>query len=288
MASLFLLSHPQLLLHPDRLLDPDQSTRRQIDRICAFLGNAEGRDKIGKLVQFFARFLDGFFREGPGRRMLSEEQAVAYCNQLRQLWNGLQTARCWSWMGKSIIEWKTDIQTYENRVMPAEVKYLHMAARFFFAGRWFFENWMILVKEKCLLPRSKGGYLPLPDFPVLNRWAKRFWLAALSTAVLCECAKLRLVKKKYDAAKAVKDIRVEQPAADSKMKSSQATALAQAEEEIAKLKNDAKQRLRAIVMNATDTPSSISLGLDVPMSHMTVGGLMTIASFLQCQNLFPA
>eukprot|EP00392_Amoebophrya_sp_AT5.2_P005205 g5214.t1 len=122
MATLYLLAHPQLLLHPDRLLDPDTEHRKKIDKWCAFLGNAEGRDKIGKIVQFFARFLDGFFREGPGAA-LAGEAAVPYCNQLRALWNGLQTARCWAWMGKSLIEWKTDIQTFESKAMDREVKY---------------------------------------------------------------------------------------------------------------------------------------------------------------------
>ena len=72
MATLYVLAHPQLLLHPGRLLSPKPEDRKQIERLCAFLGNAEGRDKIGKLLQFFARFLDGFLREGPGAGLFGE------------------------------------------------------------------------------------------------------------------------------------------------------------------------------------------------------------------------
>mmetsp|Transcript_26256 Transcript_26256/g.66212 ORF Transcript_26256/g.66212 Transcript_26256/m.66212 type:complete len:287 (-) Transcript_26256:784-1644(-) len=285
MATLYLLAHPQLLLHPDRLLDPDTEHRKKIDKWCAFLGNAEGRDKIGKIVQFFARFLDGFFREGPGAA-LAGEAAVPYCNQLRALWNGLQTARCWAWMGKSLIEWKTDIQTFESKAMDREVKYLHMAARFFFACRWFFENFMLLVKEKVLLPQAKGGFLPLPEAAVLNKYAKKFWLSAIVTSVVCECAKLRLLKMKYDA---IEDLHATttSSAAGKKQDPKAAEALEKRKEDLAKLQADTKLRLRTIVTNIADSPASISVGWGISMSNMTVGGLMTIASYLQCQNLFP-
>ncbi|CAD7966750.1 unnamed protein product [Amoebophrya sp. A120] len=287
MATLYLLAHPQLLLHPDRLLDPDTETRKQIDRMCAFLGNAEGRDKIGKLVQFIARFLDGFFREGPGLSLIAAETSLPYCNQLRCLWNGLQTARCWAWMGKSLIEWKTDIQTFESKQMVPEVKVLHMTARFFFAVRWFFENFMLLVKEKVLLPSAKGGYLPLPEAAVLNKYAKKFWFYAIFTAVCCEVAKLRILKNKYDEIenKVISTVAT----GNDKQKSQQLVEeqKVKKEEELAKLKSDAKLRLRTIFTNVMDSPASISVGFGYSMSHMTVGGLMSIASYLQCQNLYP-
>ncbi|CAD7955282.1 unnamed protein product [Amoebophrya sp. A25] len=285
MATIYLIANPQLLLHPDKLLSPDPDHRKNIDRISAFLGNAEGRDKIGKLVQFFARFLEGFLQEGGGSVLLGgEEGAKPYCQQLNKLWNGLQAARCWSWMGKSIIEWRTDIQTYESKTMAQEVKMLHMTARFFFAARWFFENFMILVKEKALMPRAQGGLLPLPDAATLNKVAKRFWLAAIVTAICTEMAKLRLMKQKYDA---LTDDRRAVATAKGRSKQDQVEAEKVYQDELTQLRTDAMQRLRTIVTNATDSPASISVGLGIPMSHMTVGGLMTIASFLQCQNLYP-
>jgi len=268
MATLFLAANPQLLLHPSRLLSPNDADRKKIDKICSFLGNAEGRDKIAKIVQFFARFLDGFFREGPGAAILGPA-AVPYCDQLKALWGALQTSRAWSWMGKSIVEWRTDIQTFENKTLSDEVKFLHMACRFFFAGRWFFENFMLLVQSKVLMDNTKGGFwAPAPE---LNKIAKRSWFIALCFGVATECAKLRLLRQKWTALEDVKS-----------KKSTEAY-----EQEKSKLTEDLKLRGRTILMMLCDSPASISVGFGVPMSNMKIGFFMTIASYIQCKNLWP-
>ena len=43
MATIFLLTHPQMLLHPSNLLNPDEKYRDRMFRMCAFLGASEGR-----------------------------------------------------------------------------------------------------------------------------------------------------------------------------------------------------------------------------------------------------
>lgn len=193
---------------------------------------------------------------------------VLYCDQFRALWNGLQTARCWSWMGKSIIEWKTDIQTYEDKKLQDEVKFLHMATRFLFAGRWFFENWMILVSSKVLRDNTKGGFwAPAPQ---LNKWAKKLWFSALVCGIVTEFAKLRNISKKREALEGNKKM-------SEKEKS----------DEMVKIKDDIYARYRTIVMHMCDSPVSISVGLGYALSHQTVGGLMTISSYIQCCNLWP-
>lgn len=273
MATIWLLANPRLLLHPQKLLSPDRDDYDKIEKFCAFLGNSEGRDKIGKVVQFAARFVDGFFREGPGSTIVGAA-GIPYCDKLKNLSAGLQTARAWSWMGKSIVEWKTDIQTFSNKEMPQDVKILHMACRFFFAARWFLENFFLLVQAKVLADQKAGGILwAAPD---LNRLAKKSWFLAICFGVFTEIAKLLRIK-------------VRQQALDEKYASEEEKqkSLGAYDVEKKKIDDDVYSVARTCLTWVCDSPVSISIGLGYPISNIKLGLSMTIASYLQCQNLYP-
>jgi len=139
-----------------------------------FVANAEGRDKFGKFIQFFARFLSDAARKFLGNEELGK--------QFENFWRCMLDARRMQWFGKSLTEWKTVCATLDNKSLSSEVRICHALARFGFCIRWAIENFMILYKINFLTGRK---------WQDLNKKAKRIWMAAIFCGIASEGFKYR-------------------------------------------------------------------------------------------------
>eukprot|EP00392_Amoebophrya_sp_AT5.2_P017231 g17560.t1 len=133
---------------------------RERDRFLDFLSRSEGRDKFGKVAQFFARFL----------------AAVAFerewdVSRLDAFWKAMLDARRMHWFGKSMMELRTVQQTLGTVTLPTSIR----------------ENLMILTKIGAV----KHGQ----DWRGLAVRCARFWGVALAFGILTELCKLQRVWK---------------------------------------------------------------------------------------------
>lgn len=155
----------------------------QMKQYLTFITKSEGRDKFGKMLQFFARFLSDVFRKALGNEDMGK--------RLEIFWRTMLDARRMQWFGKSLQEWKTVTDTLENKGMSSEIRVLHAASRFLFACRWAIENVMILYKI---------GVLTGIKWQEFNVKAKRVWMAALGCGMLTEIIRYKQASDKDDSA----------------------------------------------------------------------------------------
>jgi len=155
----------------------------QLKSYLTFITKSEGRDKFGKLLQFFARFMSDVFRKAFGNEDIGK--------RLEIFWRIMLDARRMQWFGKSVQEWNTVLTTLNSKGLSAEVRALHATSRFLFACRWAIENVMILYKI---------GVLSGTKWQDINVKAKRVWMAALGVGMITEIVKFKQANEKDDDA----------------------------------------------------------------------------------------
>eukprot|EP00397_Hematodinium_sp_SG-2012_P042588 GEMP01047144.1.p1 GENE.GEMP01047144.1~~GEMP01047144.1.p1 ORF type:complete len:216 (+),score=38.57 GEMP01047144.1:35-682(+) len=156
-----------------------------VEEFLNFVGNAEGRDKFGKFIQFLARWYSDV-----ARKVFDNVELGQQCENF---WRAMLDGRRLQWFGKSLAEWKTVRATLDNKGLSPEVRTLHALARFGFCLRWAVENVMILYKLKVLTGVK---------WQDLNKKAKRIWMASIICGILSECCKFsQACTKDDDAAK---------------------------------------------------------------------------------------
>lgn len=134
-----------------------------LDRWVKFCNNTEAWDKAWKVLHSGIRiFVD-----------ISPTPEIRASVDF--LWRYVLDARKFSWM----LKWVKELQGMRTALRaPGDPRLARLRAlvRFWFAGRWIFENLHICTK---VLPNGKGNILQVKDPMRLNRLAKFCWQMAL-------------------------------------------------------------------------------------------------------------
>jgi len=150
-----------------------------LDRWVQFCNNTEAWDKVWKVAHSSVRvFVD-----------------LSPTEELRKtvdfFWRYILDARKLSWLFK----WVKEVQGFRAALAaPGDPRVARLRAlvRFWFAGRWIFENLHIMTKA---LPNGKGNILKVKDPMRLNRLAKFCWEMALLSNLAVDLFILKISKE---------------------------------------------------------------------------------------------
>lgn len=151
------------------------ATPDDLDRWVTFANNTEAWDKAWKVLHSSVRVLVDIV---PERRKADVDF----------LWRYILDARKLSWLLKWIKELH-GMRLALRQPGDRRVARLRAMIRFWFAGRWIFENLHILTK---VLPEGKGNFLQIEDPMRYNRAAKFCWEMALLTSLTVDLLVLKL------------------------------------------------------------------------------------------------
>lgn len=153
-----------------------------LDRWVQFCNSTEAWDKAWKVAHSSVR-------------ILADIVPAKHHAKVDFLWRYILDARKLSWA----LKWIKEVQGMRAALRGGgdpRLCQLRAAVRFWFAGRWLFENLHIMTK---MLPEGKGNILQVKDPMRLNRLAKFCWEMALISNLAVDIMTLQLATQPESA-----------------------------------------------------------------------------------------